>query len=111
MILDIKHFRDDYYYVLKDGKPVSVDASACSEWMETANRTLRRREFIINGEKVSVSTVFLGLNHSYHRNTAPILWETMIFGGNHDQEQWRYSSEAEAIKGHEYAENLVIGKV
>ena len=50
--------------------------------------------------RVFISTVFLGIDHSFTRIGPPVLWETMIFGGRLDEEQWRYTSEAEAIRGH-----------
>ena len=49
-----------------------------------------------------VSTVFLGIDHSFGEGP-PILWETMIFDGPHDQFQERYTSKEEAIAGHERA--------
>lgn len=48
---------------------------------------------------VKVSTVFLVTDHGWRGE--PILWETMVFGGEHDEEQWRYGSRAEALAGHE----------
>ena len=42
----------------------------------------------ING--VEVSTVFLGLDHNYGSGP-PVLWETMVFGGELDQKQDRCS--------------------
>lgn len=52
------------------------------------------------GETYEVSTVWLGLDHSY--GGAPIIFETMVFGNAHplDQHQVRYATEAEALAGH-----------
>lgn len=47
---------------------------------------------------VKISTVFLVINHGYAG--IPILFETMIFGGKHNEYQERYSTLAEARKGH-----------
>ncbi len=49
--------------------------------------------------EVRVSTVFLGIDHQYGEGK-PILWETMIFGGEHDEYQQRYHSEKDARIGH-----------
>lgn len=49
---------------------------------------------------VNVSTVWLGLNHQFG-NGPPLFWESMIFGGNHDEHVWRYGSRAEALDHHE----------
>lgn len=46
-----------------------------------------------------VSTVFLGLDHSFG-GKVPVLWETMVFGGKLDQQQTRFSGsweQAEAM--------------
>ena len=51
---------------------------------------------------MEVSTVWLGIDHSFFADSAPIIFETMIFGGDRDQHCWRYSTEAEALDGHEY---------
>lgn len=49
-----------------------------------------------------VSTVFLGLDHNWRPDGPPILWETMVFGGPHDQEQWRCAgSREQALAQHE----------
>jgi hypothetical protein len=48
-----------------------------------------------------VSTVFLGLNHDFGWAGVPLLFETMIFGGQWDQYQWRYTLRSEAQAGHD----------
>jgi hypothetical protein len=58
---------------------------------------------------IEVSTIFLGINHSF-RYTTPILFETMIFGGEHDRAQWRYTTIEKARRGHRKAVELVRGK-
>jgi hypothetical protein len=35
---------------------------------------------------VLISTVFLGLDHNFGQSGPPILWETIVFGGAHDQD-------------------------
>lgn len=57
---------------------------------------------------ILVSTVFLGLDHNYG-DGLPLLWETMIFNGEHDQYQERYSSKEGALAGHQEAVALVRG--
>ncbi len=48
---------------------------------------------------VRVSTVWLGVDHNFGSGP-PLLFETMVFGGKLDEEQERYSTEAEAEAGH-----------
>lgn len=57
-----------------------------------------------------VSTVWLGINHNWGKGP-PLIFETMVFGGDHDGYQERHSTETEAIEGHEEACQLVFGRV
>lgn len=49
--------------------------------------------------KVSISTVFLGLCHQFG-DGPPLIFETLVFGGELDGEMDRYSTEAKALEGH-----------
>lgn len=49
---------------------------------------------------VEISTVWLGLDHNFNDEGPPLIFESMIFGGNYDEEQHRYSTWAEAEEGH-----------
>ena len=60
---------------------------------------------------VRVSTVWLGLNHAFERNSKLLIFESMTFGGDTDGECVRYATEQEAIDGHRnIVENLRAGK-
>lgn len=48
---------------------------------------------------IRVSTVFLRMDHQYGEGE-PLLYETMVFGGQFDQCCWRYHTRAEAQAGH-----------
>jgi hypothetical protein len=61
------------------------------------------------GEGVDVSTVHLVLDHQYG-DGPPLIFETMIFGGEHDQDCWRYSTEEQANAGHEAVVAWLRGK-
>ena len=54
--------------------------------------------------EIQVSTVFLGVDHSHvfllEGGPSPILFETMIFGGEWDGYQERFETWEEAVKGH-----------
>jgi hypothetical protein len=54
---------------------------------------------------IEISTVFLCLDHSYGEDGPPILFETMIFGGENDGWMKRYCTYDEALEGH----NIVVG--
>ena len=87
-------------YTLVEGRPEPCDdVVTWGRWCETADRVLLTT--MLND--VTVSTVFLGLDHNRAGHGAPILWETMIFGGPHAEYQERYTSAAAALEGHERA--------
>lgn len=92
------------YYVLADnGQPVLIDnPMAWGKWMMEANRAVCKTTV---KPGIDVSTVFLGIDHNFGGG-APVLWETMIFGGAQDGYQERYSSEQEAREGHARAVDL-----
>lgn len=55
---------------------------------------------------VRVSTVLLPMDHNFfvrlnQEDTRPLVFETMIFGGEHDQYQQRYTTYDEALEHHE----------
>ena len=50
-------------------------------------------------DAVHVSTVWMGIDHGCG-DGPPLIFETMIFGGEHDQECWRYATEQQARAGH-----------
>lgn len=94
-------------YILEDGVPVKCDdVGAWGKWLE-GNRDAKRVAVDIIGE-TKISTVFLGLDHQWGEGP-PLLYETMIFGGPHDDWQERCSTREEALVQHEQAKALVIG--
>lgn len=97
-----KNMKNDKYILDENGDPKVVGLIEWGEWMEVADRTVAKSQV---GE-VEVSTVFLGLDHNFG-DGEPLLFETMIFGGEHDGYQERYATKIEALKGHEKALNLV----
>jgi hypothetical protein len=54
-----------------------------------------------NGHRIS--TIWLGLNHRHGGDGPPLIFETMVFDAltNHDLDMARYSTEAEALAGHQ----------
>jgi hypothetical protein len=56
-------------------------------------------DFTLAADGGELSTVWLGLDHSFGAGP-PLIFETMVFGGPNDEEQERYSTEEEAKAGH-----------
>jgi len=95
-----------WYILDENNKPVVADSVIESaEWLEeNPERKAVKQEHI---DDIFISTVFLGLDHAWIPGGNPVLWETMIFGGEHDQYQERYTSYEDALEGHQKALNLV----
>lgn len=98
-----------YWMLDAHGEPVPTDdvlewARWFGEATETGARILAHdRDEREGAPEVLVSTVFLGLNHSWVEDGPPLLWETMILGGIHNGYQRRYHTRAAAIEGHQIA--------
>lgn len=94
-----------YYYILEGKTPVEEpDVLKWASWMAEGDRHVNYTEL---PNEVNVSTVFLGIDHSF-LSDRPILFETMIFGGEHDEFQERYSTWEQAEAGHQKAIELVF---
>lgn len=92
------------YYILdgREGREHKVIRAFSAEqwgvWFET-----HKEERIVDYDKVydnvEVSTVFLGLDHSFGYGEKQ-LFETLVFGGSMDGTMRRYATWEEAEKGH-----------
>lgn len=95
-----------FFILGEDGRtPVEADCLEWARWLHA-----KRNERIVAKTEirpgVSVSTVFLGINERIGPG-APVLFETLVFGGECDGEMWRYGTWAQAEKGHAQAVVLV----
>lgn len=88
------------YILDEQGNPKEVDnILEWARWFETADRIVAKTKV----GKFDVSTVFLGIDHSFGQGP-PLLYETMIFGSGMDGEyQERYPTKMKALSGHERA--------
>lgn len=95
-------------WILRDGVPeLASDVYIWGYWFEESHRTHERRVALTTVGDITVSTVFLAIDHSYGYSPVPILYETMIFGGGADAYQERYVTREEAEKGHARAVEVV----
>jgi hypothetical protein len=95
------------YWFLKDKKPVGTqDIKKWGECFHSEDRIVGKTEI----GNVEVSTVFLGIDHNFLKVGPPLLFETMIFGGDLDGYQKRFSTWEEAEQGHKAAIKLVKSK-
>ena len=63
-------------YILIGHEPVKAGFDEWLRWFATADRRVDFTDY----NTVTVSTVFLGVDHSFG-DGSPMLFETMIFGG------------------------------
>lgn len=104
----------DRYAILVDKKVVPTSLSDWARWMEsshaqTPEEVLKRRTVArtkLHNDQVLVSTVFLGVNYGFNKD----LWfETMVFGGEHEDFTQRYETYKEALEGHKKIVQMVQG--
>lgn len=115
------------HWILIDGEPVPVGLYEWGRWFENTPQRIVCQEDLIgpDNETYWVSTVFLGLDHSFGVFGPPLLFETMIFKrheprvigtvGDHeyvsDREEVymnRYATLTEAKIGHQLALGAVL---
>lgn len=100
-------------YILNGHEPVPVyDIVEWGKWMGQA--TLDGSRIVMQTtlpNKITISTVFLGLDHNFWHEGPPILFESMIFGGDNDQVMERYATWDEAQAGHDNAVNYYLKKI
>lgn len=103
-ILDERGTHMDHYILDEKGNPVpEPDLLKWAAWLGDVKNWRVARTVTVDG---TVSTVFLGTDHAAswmlgpEKRGDPVLWETMIFGGSRDGEQWRHSSADSARRWH-----------
>jgi hypothetical protein len=90
-------------YYDRQGNPI-VSTLVWARMFEDSNQRSVRETHLPNG--FLISTVWLGLNHNPFSDRSPLIFESMVFRdcrdfGGEDWDQVRYSTEAEAVRGHE----------
>jgi hypothetical protein len=99
--LDLHGFGEEFggRHYDKTGKPIPMVVAAELKG-DRDYAVVAKDVFIMGDQPVEVSTVWLGFNHNWMPDGPIKIFETMIFGGDLDLEQWRYSTEEEALAGH-----------
>jgi len=91
------------YYILEGKIPRKIEDM--DEFINHPHQVITVKS--TNISDILISTVFLGIDHAFGRGE-PILFETMIFGGEHNEYQERYATWEEAEEGHHRACELVL---
>ena len=95
-----------YHWKLVDKEPVPTTMEEWSDILTSGKHSL----WLELVEGVEVSTIFLGINIRLVVNKDGIpkgMFETMVFGGAMDKEQWRWDTYKEAEEGHKSVCELV----
>lgn len=91
MLDDIKfHDGRARFYKLVDRIPVPCALREWATLFQSQQRVSHDEVTRPDSDPVSVSTVFLGMDHRHFGEGPPILFETMVFGGPLDMQQVRY---------------------
>lgn len=91
----------------RDGNPISFE-EYCAKFSDHDYKRIAYTE--IPETDIQISTVWLGIDHNFGlEDPRPVIFETMIFGGEHNDWQDRYCTEDEARQGHLRAVELVVG--
>ena len=96
------------YWILDGTTPVQVDdLTAWAIWFEGAERHVGYTKRL----NVTVSTVFLGIDHNFGSEGDPVLFETMVFGGKHDGVCRRSSTWEQAEAQHKaVCDEVLVGE-
>jgi len=87
------------YYVLDDQNN-AIPCEDVLEWGEKfADFSKRQVADTSLLDTIRVSTVFIGIDHAWN-DGPPLVFESMVFGGEDDGYMERYSTWEEAEKGH-----------
>jgi hypothetical protein len=87
------------YYILDEKKDlIEVDLLTWGQWFENMDNRRVGSTYI---NDYHISTVFLGINHSFHDKGEPLVYETMVFIPKGDDSYMRrYHTWNEAELGH-----------
>lgn len=88
------------YYILDDNFNVinCPDIFVFSSFFNDFSK--RRIETSVISDECRLSTVFLGIDCNFDIKNPPLVFESLWFGGIHSDNQRRYSTYIDAVKGH-----------
>lgn len=90
------------YYILRGHKAIPVSLDEWGNWFTKADRKVE----VTKVGDITVSTVFLGLDHNFSKEGPPMIFETMTFGDDEERCR-RYSTWDEAVQGHKEIVSVV----
>lgn len=100
ILADLNRIMKSDYYILDGREPMPVKMLEWAQWFEQRPQDRILAQDILR-PWVRVSTVFLGLNHAFGHSEKPVLFETLVFGGKHNGQMFRYCEFDDAIVQHQ----------
>jgi hypothetical protein len=88
-----------YYTLDKDKNVVPGDMLSLEHILSSTKNVVKRTNVT---KDITISTVFLGIDHNFSQEGPPVVFETMVFGGEQDELCERYSTWKEAVYGHNH---------
>ena len=84
-------------YILDENREPQLETNliAWGNWMNEGDRRIA----LDKSKKCCISTVFLGLDHSFGGDI-PVLYETLVDFPSGEEEMYRYETEEQAIEKH-----------
>lgn len=93
------------YILNENNEPIRCDnLIVWGEWFQNVDRSIDSTK----KDGVQVSTVFLGLDHQFN-DGPPLLFETLVFDGDHDGWCERSSTWDQAVETHKQVCRMVWG--
>jgi hypothetical protein len=102
------HPLDPFTYILVNRKPVNHPND--DEWFLWFGNVDNRRVGLTEIGDVVVSTIFGGIDRSYGHGGSLLIFETHVFGGEYDGEEWLTSTWEEAEAKHAEIVRMVQSK-
>lgn len=97
--------RPIFYKLAEDGRtPIPATVEEAGPLL--SDYDARRVDYTVVGRSGHVSTVFLVCDHGFQGE--PVLFETMVFGGPMDGQEWRSKSWAKAYRVHQQVVRLLM---
>src|SRR5690606_14600642 len=100
--IEVKGAMKPAFYMLNEQREVVPVDDRDWRWLPRENDDDPGRVAQDSIGEVKISTVFLGINYRPFDEGLPLVFETMIFGGEFDQMQEHYATWGEAEAGHRY---------
>lgn len=102
-----------HYFLNEDHTYTKCDLLTWAQQFEAMSQENRRHVACDMVMGYRISTVWLGIDHSFGGVAPPLVLETMVFQGDDSTDVYmdRYSTWDEAIAGHEAAKQWVLKKM